>query len=69
MRLYGDDINYIETLENFSNLEAAVEYYTHHDKEAEVIANNSYETFARRYLTPAAVSLSHSISHREKDNI
>jgi protein glucosyltransferase len=34
-----------------------MEYYRVHDDEAEEIAKNSYETFARRYLTPAAVSL------------
>jgi hypothetical protein len=34
-----------------------MEYYRIHDDEAEVIAKNSYNTFARRYLTPAAVSL------------
>ena len=34
-----------------------MEYYRIHDDEAEEIARNSYETFARRYLTPAAVSL------------
>lgn len=34
-----------------------MEYYRVHDDEAEEIARNSYETFARRYLTPAAVSL------------
>jgi len=34
-----------------------MEYYRLHDDEAEEIAKNSYETFARRYLTPAAVSL------------
>jgi hypothetical protein len=34
-----------------------MEYYRDHDNEAEEIARNSYETFARRYLTPAAVSV------------
>jgi hypothetical protein len=34
-----------------------MDYYRVHDDEAEEIAKNSYETFARRYLTPAAVSL------------
>jgi hypothetical protein len=57
MRLAGPDVNYIEASENFANLEAAMEYYRDHDNEAEEIARNSYETFARRYLTPAAVSL------------
>jgi spore maturation protein CgeB len=33
-----------------------MDYYREHDNEAEEIARNSYETFARRYLTPAAVS-------------
>jgi protein glucosyltransferase len=56
MRLAGPDVNYIEASENFGNLEAAMEYYKSHDAEAEEIAKNSYETFARRYLTPAAVS-------------
>jgi protein glucosyltransferase len=32
-----------------------MEYFRVHDDEAEEIAKNSYETFARRYLTPAAV--------------
>ncbi|KAJ4330819.1 hypothetical protein N0V87_009675 [Didymella glomerata] len=56
MRLAGPDVNYIEASENFGNLEAAMEYYKSHDAEAEEIAKNSYETFARRYLTPAAVT-------------
>lgn len=56
MRLAGPDVNYIEASENFQNLESAMEYYRAHDNEAEQIAQNSYETFARRYLTPAAVS-------------
>jgi protein glucosyltransferase len=59
MRLAGPDINFIEASENFGNLESAMEYYTKHDDEAEEIARNSYETFARRYLTPAAVSHSY----------
>jgi protein glucosyltransferase len=33
-----------------------MEYYRLHDAEAEEIAKNSYETFARRYLTPASVT-------------
>jgi flavoprotein len=42
-----------------------MDYYRIHDDEAEEIAKNSYETFARRYLTPAAVSLSgHQILER-----
>lgn len=57
MRLAGPDINFIEASENFGNLESAMEYYANHDNEAEEIARNSYETFARRYLTPAAVSI------------
>lgn len=57
MRLAGPEINFIEASENFGNLGSAMEYYAAHDNEAEEIANNSYETFARRYLTPAAVSL------------
>ncbi|KAF2714065.1 hypothetical protein K504DRAFT_371475 [Pleomassaria siparia CBS 279.74] len=56
MRLSGPDINYIEASSNFGNLESAMDYYTKHDTEAKEIANNSYETFARRYLTPAAVT-------------
>jgi len=56
MRLAGPDVNYIEASENFANLESAMEYYQAHDDEAEEIARNSYETFARRYLTPAAVT-------------
>jgi hypothetical protein len=56
MRLAGPDINFIEASENFGNLEAAMNYYKEHDNEAEEIAKNSYETFARRYLTPAAVT-------------
>ncbi|KAF9701334.1 hypothetical protein EKO04_000585 [Ascochyta lentis] len=56
MRLAGPDVNYIEASENFGNLEAAMDYYREHDNEAEDIARNSYETFARRYLTPAAVT-------------
>jgi spore maturation protein CgeB len=55
MRLAGPDVNYIEASENFGNLASAMEYYQSHDKDAERIARNSYETFARRYLTPAAV--------------
>lgn len=55
MSLAGKDINFIEASENFGNLESAMEYYLKHDDEAEEIARNSYETFARRYLTPAAV--------------
>ena len=55
MRLAGPDINYIEASANFTNLDSAMEYYMNHDNEAEEIAKNSYETFARRYLTPAAV--------------
>lgn len=58
MRLAGPEVNYIEASENFGNLESAMEYYQAHDKEAEEIARNSHETFARRYLTPAAVSTS-----------
>ncbi|KAH7110104.1 glycosyl transferase family 90-domain-containing protein [Dendryphion nanum] len=56
MQLAGPDINFIEASENFGNLESAMEYYRTHDNEAEEIARNSYETFARRYLTPAAVT-------------
>jgi hypothetical protein len=56
MQLAGPDINFIEASENFGNLESAMEYYANHDDEAEEIARNSYDTFARRYLTPAAVS-------------
>lgn len=57
LKISGPDMNYIETTENFGNLEDAMEYYRVHDDEAEEIAKNSYNTFARRYLTPAAVSL------------
>ncbi|KAF1839580.1 hypothetical protein BDW02DRAFT_972 [Decorospora gaudefroyi] len=56
MKLAGPDVNYIEASENFGNLESAMEYYRIHDDEAEEIAKNSYETFTRRYLTPAAVT-------------
>ncbi|CAE7176092.1 hypothetical protein CFE70_005445 [Pyrenophora teres f. teres 0-1] len=56
MRLAGPDVNYIEASENFGNLESAMEYYRDHDEDAELIARNSYETFTRRYLTPAAVT-------------
>lgn len=63
MRLAGPDVNYIEAAENFQNLEAAMEYYKEHDADAETIARNSHETFARRYLTPAAVSRPTQISH------
>ena len=56
MRLAGPEVNYIEASENFGNLESAMEYYQAHDNEAELIAKNSYETFTRRYLTPAAVT-------------
>jgi hypothetical protein len=56
MRLAGPDVNFIEASANFTNLEAAMNYYRDNDADAEKIARNSYETFARRYLTPAAVS-------------
>ncbi|OAK99855.1 hypothetical protein IQ06DRAFT_326578 [Phaeosphaeriaceae sp. SRC1lsM3a] len=56
LKISGPDMNYIETTENFGNLEDAMEYYRVHDDEAEEIAKNSYNTFARRYLTPAAVT-------------
>ncbi|ORY00907.1 glycosyl transferase family 90-domain-containing protein [Clohesyomyces aquaticus] len=56
LRLAGPDINFIEASDSFTNLESAMEYYKKHDDEAEEIARNSYETFARRYLTPAAVT-------------
>ncbi|KAF2260013.1 hypothetical protein CC78DRAFT_523927 [Lojkania enalia] len=56
MRIAGPEINFIEASENFGNLESAMEYYREHDAEAEEIAKNSYETFARRYLTPAAIT-------------
>ncbi|KAF2871052.1 glycosyl transferase family 90-domain-containing protein [Massariosphaeria phaeospora] len=56
MSLAGPDINFIEASENFGNLDSAMEYYRAHDSEAEEIARNSYEMFARRYLTPAAVT-------------
>ena len=56
MEVAGPNANYIEAMENFANLESAMEYFREHDSEAEMIARNSYETFARRYLTPAAVS-------------
>lgn len=55
LKISGPDMNYIETTENFGNLADAMEYYRVHDDEAEEIAKNSYNTFARRYLTPAAV--------------
>lgn len=58
MEVAGPNANYIEAMENFANLESAMEYFREHDSEAEMIARNSYETFARRYLTPAAVSFS-----------
>jgi len=66
LRLAGPDINYIEASENFQNLEAAMEYYREHDDEAEEIAKNSYETFARRYLTPASVSRLACMSSRRR---
>lgn len=56
MRLSGPDVNFIEASDNFNNLESAMNYYREHDNEAKLIADNSYETFARRYLTPAAVT-------------
>jgi hypothetical protein len=56
MRLAGSDVNFIEASANFTNLEAAMNYYRDNDADAEKIARNSYETFARRYLTPAAVT-------------
>lgn len=49
------DVNFIETMDNFANLESAMEYFSTRDNKAEEIAANSYNTFARRYLTPAAV--------------
>lgn len=33
-----------------------VEYYLQHEEEAKVIAQNNFETFHQRYLTPAATS-------------
>jgi protein glucosyltransferase len=57
LKVSGPNTNYIQASENFGNLEDAMEYYRVHDDEAEEIAKNSYDTFARRYLTPAAVSL------------
>jgi EGF-domain serine glucosyl/xylosyltransferase len=56
MQLTGPETNFIEANDNFANLESAMEYYQAHDEDARRIAENSYETFARRYLTPAAVS-------------
>jgi protein glucosyltransferase len=63
MRVSGPNINYIQASENFQNLEDAMEYYRIHDDEAEEIAKNSYNTFSRRYLTPAAVSLPSLVLH------
>jgi hypothetical protein len=69
MRVSGDNINYIQASENFGNLESAMDYYRDHDKEAEEIAKNSYNTFARRYLTPAAVSPSSSVTPVPRANL
>ncbi|KAF2175384.1 hypothetical protein K469DRAFT_610969 [Zopfia rhizophila CBS 207.26] len=56
LRVSGPEINFIEANDDFNNLDAVMEYYQKHDNEAEEVAQNSYNTFARRYLTPAAVT-------------
>ena len=56
MRASGPEQNFVEVERDWSDLEASMEYYTSHPKEAEAIAKRSHEFFAERYLTPAAVS-------------
>ena len=50
----GPEQNYIRVDRDWSDLEAEVNFYTAHPREAERIAANSAATFRDRYLTPAA---------------
>lgn len=50
----GPDQNYVELALDFSDLPERMDYYLKNLNEAERIAENSVQTFRRRYLSPAA---------------
>lgn len=50
----GPEQNYVQLNADFSDLEEKMDYYLSHIDEAEHIADNSVNTFRRRYLSPAA---------------
>ena len=56
LRPNGSDQNYVSVRRDWADLEEKVQHYLDHDDEARRIAQTSYDTFSRRYLTPAAVS-------------
>ncbi|KAL1296881.1 hypothetical protein AAFC00_004496 [Neodothiora populina] len=56
MRPNGTNQNFIQVERNWTDLESKILYYQEHEEEAQRIAQNNYETFYERYLTPAATS-------------
>ncbi|KAF2157642.1 hypothetical protein K461DRAFT_264518 [Myriangium duriaei CBS 260.36] len=56
LQAQGSNQNFIQVKADWSDLEEKVTYYLDKDKEAIAIAQNSYNFFARKYLTPAATS-------------
>ncbi|GAM90661.1 hypothetical protein ANO11243_087060 [Dothideomycetidae sp. 11243] len=56
LRHQGAEQNYIRVKSDWSDLEEKMVYYIDNDEEAAAIAKHSYDTFAKKYLTPAATS-------------
>ena len=56
MRPDGPDQNFIEVARDWSNLPQKMNHFLRHSDDAKMIAQRSFHTFNRRYLTPAAVS-------------
>jgi protein glucosyltransferase len=56
MQPNGPEQNFVEVDQDWSNLPSRLKHLLDHQKDAEAIAERSYEVFNRRYLTPAAVS-------------
>ncbi|KAL9078637.1 MAG: hypothetical protein Q9157_002436 [Trypethelium eluteriae] len=52
----GPEQNYVLVERDWSDLEEKISYYTDHPEEAEAIAERSYNLFAKRYHTPAAIA-------------
>ncbi|KAI9713930.1 MAG: hypothetical protein M1820_000660 [Bogoriella megaspora] len=50
----GLDQNVVAVQDNWSDLEARVQYYLDHEDEAQRIADNTVDFFRNRYLSPAA---------------
>lgn len=56
LRPSGPEQNFIPVKSDWSDLESQIEHFMDHDEDAQRIARNNHEVFARRYLTPAATS-------------